>query len=67
MCIFGAERQTVFDIEKDIVGVVSDMIYDHANNNESDLKSYVDELAFCSASERIPVLRERTEKTCLAK
>ncbi|CAK9190949.1 unnamed protein product [Sphagnum troendelagicum] len=70
----GTERQIVFDIEKDIMDViVCDMMFDPADNVDSDADSDVDsdaeenDLTFGSDTERDAVLRRRIQKGALVK
>jgi hypothetical protein len=66
----GAERQIVFNIEKDIMDViVRDMMFDPTDIVNSDANSDVEEndLAFGSDAERNAVLRRRIQKATLAK
>jgi hypothetical protein len=66
----GAERQIVFDIEKDIVDVIiRGMMFDPANIVDSDADSDAEENdpAFGSDAERDAVLRRRIQKAALAK
>jgi hypothetical protein len=67
---FGAERQFVFDIEKDIVDViVRGMMFDPVDIVDSDENNDAEEndLAFGSDVERDGVLRRRIQKARLAK
>ncbi len=66
----GAERQIVFDIEKDIVDViVHGMMFDPADivNNDADNDAEENDPAFDSDAERDAVLRRCIQKAALAK